>query len=601
MNKYRYYILSFGLLFGLLFSSCTNLDEQVYDRVDAGNYYQNEMSLKGAVGAIYEKAATSYVEYFWYLQEFSADQVAWRAWNGGLWGYDEAEKFVLSSHTWTPESKIIQQTWSTAWTTIGLCNTVLDDLKDLDPASINVSAAKLASYAAEIRTLRAWAYYNIFEIWGGALPLYESASGEIPGSVDDDFDKGCQMIYDYIIKELDESLEPLMKEDGSGATRNRMNQATNRMIKMRLLLNSEVFVKQAKYTECAQIAQEILDGKYGVYQLADDYRDIYDINNTQCPEVVMAFANEVGQVNLGWMRVMPFVPYNIWDYMGGTYSQSGWNCVILVPSWDNSGRVLPYGGTDKPKSFLHDYSDKLGAVYERFNDKDIRKQNYTYDYGTGEHKGMFLKGVIREKFGTGSPLKADADRDGQDLVYVDQVGTFLNKGRNLETVMSPRWGETNSGVRLVKYPIYPEGAGVDFQDIDEVEFRLSEVVYTLAECKLRGGDVEGAKSLVNSVRSRYFMPKDRGELQKPGPGFEAFDLDWMLSEWGLEFLSEGRRRRTDLRRFDKFTQGQWWFFGRATDDGFHYPAKRDRKYEWFPLPGRAIQVNSGLKQNPAYL
>ena len=91
-------------------------------------------------------------------------------------------------------------------------------------------------------------------------------------------------------------------------------------------------------------------------------------------------------------------------------------------------------------------------------------------------------------------LKADADRDGQDLVYVDQVGTFLNLGRNLETVMSPRWGETNSGVRLVRYPVYPESAGIDFQNIDEVEFRLSEVVYTLAECKMRAGDTEGPKA-----------------------------------------------------------------------------------------------------------
>lgn len=78
--------------------SCTNLDEEVFDRVDAGIYYQDETSVQGAVAAIYSKAAYSYLEYFWYLQEFSADQVAWRSWNGGLWGWDEALKFALSSH-----------------------------------------------------------------------------------------------------------------------------------------------------------------------------------------------------------------------------------------------------------------------------------------------------------------------------------------------------------------------------------------------------------------------------------------------------------------------------------------------------------------------
>lgn len=43
--------------------SCTNLDEEVFDRVDAGIYYQDETSVQGAVAAIYSKAAYSYLEY----------------------------------------------------------------------------------------------------------------------------------------------------------------------------------------------------------------------------------------------------------------------------------------------------------------------------------------------------------------------------------------------------------------------------------------------------------------------------------------------------------------------------------------------------------
>ena len=33
-------------------TACTDLDEKVYDRIDAGVYYQNEASVKGAVAAI---------------------------------------------------------------------------------------------------------------------------------------------------------------------------------------------------------------------------------------------------------------------------------------------------------------------------------------------------------------------------------------------------------------------------------------------------------------------------------------------------------------------------------------------------------------------
>lgn len=584
-------ILSFSL------SSCFNLDEEVFDRVDSSIYYQNENSVKAAVASIYSNGALSYIEYFWYLQEFSADQVTWRSWNGGLWGYDEGEKFVLSTHTWTPDSKIIRTTWETAWTTIGLCNTLLGDLEALEAAALKMTAADLNTYIAEVRTLRAWAYYNIFEIWGGALPLNISVGTEIPPTADPDFDTSCKKIYSFIAGELDACVGDLKKNEV-----NRMNQAVNRIIKARLLLNSEIFIKENRYSECATLCQDILDNKYGNYSIANDYRDIYSINNVNCPEVVMAFAFEIGQLNGGWMRDMPFLPYNIWDYFGGTYQQDPWNCVCLTPSFDNSGNVNTYGGTDNPKCFLDaPYNDKLGAIYERFDNRDIRKQNYVYDEVTQSYKGMFLKGAVRANYGTGDALLADADREGQAIVYVDQVGTFMNKGRNLEEVMSPRWGETTSGVRLVKYPVYPASTGIDFQNIDEVEFRLSEVVFMLAECKMRAGDADGAKELVNSVRQRYFSAADWANVKDvPGRGYTAFDMDWMLGQWGMEFLSEGRRRRTDLRRFDKFTQGQWWFFGRATEDGRTLPAQRDRKYEWYPLPSSALLVNPGLVQNANY-
>lgn len=66
-------------------SSCTDLDEVSYDRIDASVYYQDENSVKGAVASIYASGTAGFLEYFWYLNEFSADQVAWRTWNGGAW------------------------------------------------------------------------------------------------------------------------------------------------------------------------------------------------------------------------------------------------------------------------------------------------------------------------------------------------------------------------------------------------------------------------------------------------------------------------------------------------------------------------------------
>jgi hypothetical protein len=604
MKTIKYSIIAMALGLGL--SACTDLDEKVYDRIDASVYYQNEASVKGAVAAIYGQTSQTLAgENFFHLSEYPSDQITWRVWNGGLWGWDEAMKTVLSWHNWTSESTIINNAWNGAWTAIGLSNLLLSDLEGLSASSLGMTDAQLAQYVAEVRTIRAWNYYCIFELWGGALPLNTSASSEVPGTADPDWDTSCKKIYNFIATELDETVSALAKDDANHSMVNRANQAMNRLLKASLLLNAEVFIGESRYDECESLSKEIINGSYGNYAIDDNYRNLYSMDNVKSPEVIFALAAEDGQgaANaISNVRTMVGMWYGYADYFGQSYDGIGaWNCVCLVPSFDNSGTVQPTGGSIGAKCFL-DYGDKLGAPYERFDDRDIRKQNYTYDAATKTHgPGMFLKGLMRANFGTGDVLKADADRDGQDLVYVDQLGTFLNQGRDLETVMSPRWGETNSGIRLVKYPLYPNDDNGGFKSIDDVQFRLAEAYYNVAECEMRKGNSAEAKNYVDAVRARYYKSSDRtAALSIPGPGFTQFDMDWMLSEWGKEYLGEGNRRRTDLRRFDKFTQGQWWFWGRATEDGISLPAKRDRKYEWYPLPQTAISVNPGLVQNPNY-
>ena len=318
------------------------------------------------------------------------------------------------------------------------------------------------------------------------------------------------------------------------------------------------------------------------------------------------------------MRNGPFMSYVFTAYFNTKEEHSGWNCCCLTPSFDNSSNFynqcvsFDANGTasvvqnmyDKElaKCFLDGYGDKLGAVMERFDPADIRLVT-PYNDAAGNWGGHFMKGVMYSDFGNGELQMADADRDGQPLVYVDQVGNFQGKGEHpLQVVENPRWGETNSGIRMAKYPYYNIDAPYNFCDPDVVEFRLAEVYYTYAECLLREDNSTEAKNWVNEVRKRYFSAADWNTAKDRAPrGFDAaFDEDRMLSEWGLEFLDEGHRRRTDLRRFDKFTQGQWWFFGRTTETGYDLPAKRDRKYEWFPVPERALAANPGLTQNPAY-
>lgn len=628
----------------LAVTSCFDMTEHPYTLMDASNYFTDETAVKQAIANIYAQEQGDISEFYWYAAELTADQIAWRSWNGGSWGWDSGDKFVLSTHTWTPLSTYVNRIWNSAWTAIGLCNNFIYDLTNVDAASIGITEQRKQEYLAEIRTFRVYCYYNVFEVFGGTIPLTTSIdTSELPVSAMDGktFEEGCRSVCEWMEKELNETVDLLPV----GGSVNTCSQAMNRMLLMRILLNSEIFTGTPRFDECKVLAKEIMDGKYGNYSLATKYQDIYSANNdTQCNEIIFAFSSdEIYNMRSTNMRNGPFMSYVFIDYYDTPQRHAGWNCCCVVPSFDNSsnfydqcvenipvlddaGNVVGYEFNvlremyDKEQAtcFLDaPYNDKLGAVRERFDPRDMRLVK-PYNDDTGENwGGMFLEGVMREHYGTGDVQLADADRNNMALVYVDQVGNFQGKGNHpVQIVENPRWGETNSGLRAAKYPYYTTNSPYDFCDPDVVEFRLAEVYYTYAECLLREGNADEAKEVVNEVRVRYFSDEDwtgssvdeatgrvLGPARDQAPrGFsDEFDMDRMLSEWGLEFFDEGHRRRTDLRRFDKFTQGQWWFFGRTTEVGYDLPTKRDRKYEWFPVPERALSANPGLSQNPYYL
>lgn len=618
-------------------TSCFDMEEHPFTMLSAGNYFTDEASVKQVIANIYAQEQGDLSEYYWYAQELTADQIAWRSWNGGSWGWDSADKFVLSTHTWTPLSNYVNRIWSGAWTAIGLCNNFIADINEVGPEAVGLSQEKFDAYIAEVRTFRVYCFYNIFEVFGGVIPLSISADTEtLPESAcaGTTFEEGCRKVCEWMISELDET-NGLLPVNGSV---NRCSQAMNRMIKMRILLNSEIFTGEPRFDEAKQLAKDIIDGKFGTYSLAENYQEIYSANNdTECKEIIFAFSSDrTYNTKSTNMRNGPFMNYTFAKYFNCITVHSGWNCCALTPSFDNSSNFYDQcvetvtdgdESTYNIKAEMYDkeqavcfldppYNDRLGAVHERYDPRDIRLvKPYFNGASPTDWGGIFMEGVIRDNYGTGDVQLADADRNGMPLVYVDQIGNFQGKGNHpLQVVENPRWGETNSGLRAAKYPYYTEASGLDMAAADVVEFRLAEVYYTYAECLLREGNASDAKIWVNEVRERYFSAEDwengktlddgrvlTGARDQAPRGFsDEFDMDRMLSEWGLEFFDEGHRRRTDLRRFDKFTQGQWWFFGRATETGYDLPAKRDRKYEWFPLPDKALTANPGLVQNPYY-
>ena len=123
----------------LAVTSCFDMTEHPYTLMDASNYFTDETAVKQAIANIYAQEQGDISEFYWYAAELTADQIAWRSWNGGSWGWDSGDKFVLSTHTWTPLSTYVNRIWNSAWTAIGLCNNFIYDLTNIDAASIGIT------------------------------------------------------------------------------------------------------------------------------------------------------------------------------------------------------------------------------------------------------------------------------------------------------------------------------------------------------------------------------------------------------------------------------------------------------------------------------
>ncbi len=176
-------------------------------------------------------------------------------------------------------------------------------------------------------------------------------------------------------------------------------------------------------------------------------------------------------------------------------------------------------------------------------------------------------------------------------IYRDAVGNFQGMAPDTwpqgqtSNLMN---GDHNSGWHFVKYPMYTDADAHQLES-DYTEIRLPEIIYSLAECKLRSGDASGAGKLLNSVRKRNYPSENLNEVLYLPDGSRQVGHGGNVGRMGTRILCR-RRRRTDLIRFGKFSTSSWWD---KTPDADHHT-------DIFPLMRNVLNANPALKQNPSY-
>lgn len=558
MKNKNKYIITLLLSVCLLLPSCTNLDEIWYNRVTEETFFKDEHDVLAALYRPFTHARWYEGESRWKLQEVTADQMVTTQKGQHWWNGGENHRYL--HHEWTPDDGWIWDSWRGATMGIALAIDTKISLENVDYSAFAMTEEDKKDHINQLNSLMAYFYLRGLDFFGPFI-IFENPAEPVVGRRKD------TEVFKHTESLLLEALDNLHAKEKGQAEEGRIRKAAAATMLARLYFNAESYIKENRFDECEKICQDIIDGKYGYYELDETWNAPHGFNNDKSTSVIWSFPSAFKRLEYNWFYA-DFYHYNAYQYFdidGGAN-----NGLHLQPSRYPGGK----------KTYLEDF--KLGCPYEKFDDKDLRKKPYVYKGGTN-YEGLFMVG--EQKTPTGKVIVGTQEYKDEPLIMVDYVAKMktLEAGKDPETLRSTLSdGEENTGIRLVKAPI-PNKANNDLRwGADHPVLRLEEVYFMLAECKFRKGDKKTAAELINKVRSRAFENKD-----DPNPVTESnLDKYRLIDEWGIEFLGEGRRR-TDLIRWDMFTTEKWWD---------HEPSDASRNR--FPVPTNAIAGNNTLADEP---
>lgn len=337
MNKI---ILSLFTL--VLAVGCTDVDENVYDKYAANDFYASPVGSDAALASVYAQIPGNWggvgyagADNGWYdLNTMSTDEQVVPHRNTGDWQLDFARLYLRD---WLPSDFILNNTWNWLYKSVFLSNLAIDQLESAkaDPSKI-----------AEARVLRAFFYYLLMDDYGD-VPFFTQNSM----SVDQIPQATRSEIFNFVVEELTQNVDKL-KDTKGGDYYGRFNKWAGYALLAKVYLNAEVYTGTSRWEECLAACNKVSEGGFSLHSGAADathplgYK-YYELFGDVCPadETILAIyttADVVGR-NIFTIRSL-----------GGT------DGTLLVGYGAWNGAVVP-------KDYV-----------EKFADNDIRKRQFRY-------------------------------------------------------------------------------------------------------------------------------------------------------------------------------------------------------------------------------
>ena len=518
------------LLFGL---TCTNLNEVPHDALTTNNAFHTDAEIIAGVGGVYANLRNAEWVGYLTLNDLTTDVMIVPT-RGNDWN-DNGQWLDLHRQTWTANSAgtsaFVNGAWQDMFGGIAKANLMIEIVNN------NVSAAgKKDSLVAELRTLRAYYYYILMDMFGGVPLATTTELKQYPRSTRTE-------VFAFIEKEITESVGLLPKK-WDGANYGRLTKYAGYSILASMYVNAGVFNKNTgvnanAYNSCAGVnvaggktgCQAAIDAasqviNNGGYTLNTDWKRNFTADNETSPENIFVIVHAREGQDVGGNFPMRTLHYNQLS----------------------TGQGGPWNGFAT-----------LAETYQQFDATDVRK-------------GMWLEG---DAFSFETGLKVN-DRNGNPLKFSIQIPDAEK-------------ADEGTGVRFNKFPPIASPPRGSAQPNDFTLFRLAEMYLIRAEAELELGQLANAIADLKVVH----------DLRNPGnpisAGLSAAQTrDAILKERLLEFAGEGKRR-TDLIRHGKFLK-QWsttMVHGKTDKSAETYRIL-------FPVPAPQIANNPLLTQNPGY-
>jgi starch-binding outer membrane protein, SusD/RagB family len=522
----------------LSLSSCQKVDVEITTQLTPDVYPKDSLQFISTSGMVYGALRGSYAMDYSFAQSLSTDESILPA-RGGNW-YDNKGYLVLHYHNWTKDQGGTG-CWGWLSKVIGISNQTMDILGKNMP-----EGKSKKRMIAEIRTVRAFAYYMMMDLYGN-VPIYTTY-----GDFEPKEKSPRTAVFTFIEEELKACL-PDLNTTVDVSTYGRPTQWAAYSLLAKIYLNAEYYIGQKKYDDCIAACDKVIgSGKFAIEPLASYLQMFYPNNGPQMKEFIFAIPFDPLAAPLsGTNGMMYFARYDVPRSMQARFG------IPFKPS--------------APRSTIPEF-------YAHFNDPgDIRNKQWL----TGPQ--FMADGV--------TPVMVTTTKKGYDQFY---TGTDGKDPYTYQVTLAPKielrqdantfdcgndeiaW---NMGYRNIKF--YPDATSTNRnQNNDMPVFRYSDIILMKAEAILRGGAATSghtALSLVNDLRAQ----------RSTSAAWDKCNLDSIYTERSREFAMENWHRN-DMIRFGKF-EGKW---------GFKTDADPTRRI--FPIPTYAMMLNPKLVQNPGY-